>query len=443
MAKRRPRASGRIFISYRREETAYPAGWLFDRLADEYGGDQVFKDVDSIELGDDFGEVITDAVGSTDVLLALIGNKWLTITDEDLRRRLDNPDDFVRLEIEAALARKVRVIPILVDGARMPRADELPPSLAPLARRQALELSPSRFAFDTSRLLKVLNRTLAEARMIDDAASVVAPAAHPSVEVDDTLHESARPRRTRTRAVQPGTRATPGWRRLISTRWRLLGGLGIAAVFVAVLFVGIVAVSDGGGAVFEDDFSSRESGWDDSGTKRNGGHYTNGTYRIYADDEINAGTEVGTPKNATSVYPSALPNIRVKVDARKLAGPEREGGYGIVCRADARSDYGYAFTIWGTDVSLVKYFEADPGYSILRERFGIRAVNATGVNEVEAVCASDEAQEAVNHVLSVTGQRLLAYTDADDPFLSGTVGLVVTADGAMEAEFDNFVVDRY
>jgi uncharacterized RDD family membrane protein YckC len=155
-------ATGRIFISYRREETAYPAGWLFDRLAGRFGGGQVFKDVDSIDPGDDFVDKITRAVGSCDVLLALIGDQWLTITDQDGRRRLDSPEDFVRVEIEAALARNVRVIPILVDGARMPRADELPDSLAKLARRQALELSPSRFDFDLGRLLKVLNRTLAE-----------------------------------------------------------------------------------------------------------------------------------------------------------------------------------------------------------------------------------------------------------------------------------------
>jgi ABC-type amino acid transport substrate-binding protein len=155
-------ASGRIFISYRREESAYPAGWLYDRLADRYGEDQVFKDVDSIDLGDDFVEVITGAVAACDVLLAVIGQEWLTVTDDHGGRRLDNPDDFVRLEIEAALSRKVRVIPILVDEASMPRAEELPDSLAPLERRQALELSPVRFDSDTNRLLKVLDKTLVE-----------------------------------------------------------------------------------------------------------------------------------------------------------------------------------------------------------------------------------------------------------------------------------------
>ena len=86
-----PAASGRVFISYRREETAYPAGWLFDRLADRYGRGQIFKDIDSIELGDDFVEVITTAVGSCDVLLALIGDQWLTITDEDGRLASTTP----------------------------------------------------------------------------------------------------------------------------------------------------------------------------------------------------------------------------------------------------------------------------------------------------------------------------------------------------------------
>jgi hypothetical protein len=149
---------GRIFMSYRREDTAFAAGWLYDRLASHY---QVFKDIDSIELGDDFIEVITTAVGSSDALLALIGGRWLTITGQDGRRRLDNPHDVVRLEVEVALSRNVRVIPILVDGARMPRADELPPSLAALGRRQALELSPNRFDTDARMLLQVLDRTVA------------------------------------------------------------------------------------------------------------------------------------------------------------------------------------------------------------------------------------------------------------------------------------------
>jgi hypothetical protein len=154
----------RIFMSYRRADTSWAAVSLFDRLAEQFGRDKIFKDVDSIDFGEDFVEAITNAVGSSDALLALIGNQWLTATDQNGRRRLDNPGDFVRLEIEAAFTRGVRVIPILVDGALMPRADQLPESLAPLVRRQALELSPNRFGSDFQRLLPVLNRTIAAAR---------------------------------------------------------------------------------------------------------------------------------------------------------------------------------------------------------------------------------------------------------------------------------------
>ena len=173
-------AAGRIFISYRRQDSAYPAGWLYDRLAERFGPDQIFKDVDSIELGDDFVETITNAVGSCDILLALIGQEWLDIASADGTRRLDDPDDFVRLEIEAALERKVLLIPILVDGAIMPRGDQLPPSIAPMVRRQALELSPNRFRADTDRLLDVMERTLVDLHDEQTEQPTEAPAAAPA-----------------------------------------------------------------------------------------------------------------------------------------------------------------------------------------------------------------------------------------------------------------------
>jgi hypothetical protein len=101
------------------------------------------------------------------VLLAVIGERWLTITNEHGQRRLDNPEDYVRLEIETALRRNIRVIPILVDRAQMPRADQLPASLAGLVRRHALELSPNRFSSDTDRLIAVLERTIADGQGSD------------------------------------------------------------------------------------------------------------------------------------------------------------------------------------------------------------------------------------------------------------------------------------
>ena len=155
--------AGRVFISYRRQETAWPARQLYDVLVAELGADRVFKDVDDIEPGDDFVERIQSAVGSCQVLLALIGPQWLTITDAKGARRIDDPEDFVRLEVETALNRDdVRVIPILVDNAKMPTPQELPEGLAGLTRRQAVEINPVNF--DTRRLLRVLNHTLNDVR---------------------------------------------------------------------------------------------------------------------------------------------------------------------------------------------------------------------------------------------------------------------------------------
>jgi hypothetical protein len=154
-------APPRIFISYRRNEAAGHAGRLSDRLIKRFGRAQIFQDIDSIQPGDDFAEAIADAVASCQVLLALIGDRWLKIKDRE-GRRLDNPKDFVRLEIEAALSRNIRVIPILIDGATMPRDGQLPASLAGLAGRQALELSSNRFDSDVAHLLKALNKYLSE-----------------------------------------------------------------------------------------------------------------------------------------------------------------------------------------------------------------------------------------------------------------------------------------
>ena len=227
MAEASPEVSGKVFISYRREETAYPAGWLFDRLAEEFGADHVFKDVDSISPGDDFVEKIAVAVGSTDVLLALIGDEWLTITDEHGNRRLDNSDDFVRIEIEAALERKVRVIPILVGDAKIPRADQLPPSLAALARRHALELSPNRFEFDTSRLLTVLRETFAAARQAQRAAVIQENAAEGP------------------RAPAPPADAAGPTRPRV-TRRRLLAGSGVLLAAVAGIVLAVALGSSAG-----------------------------------------------------------------------------------------------------------------------------------------------------------------------------------------------------
>jgi TIR domain/Domain of unknown function (DUF4062) len=141
-----------IFLSYRREETRHLAG----RLADKLGPVQVFMDVDSIEPGADFADAIARQVESCDVLIALIGDKWLTITNPEGRRKLDDADDLVVLEIGTALERRIRVIPVLVDGAAMPEPHDLPERLRSLARRNAIKIDHETFRSDVVILLKAL-----------------------------------------------------------------------------------------------------------------------------------------------------------------------------------------------------------------------------------------------------------------------------------------------
>ena len=247
------RAASRIFISYRRDDTAYAAGWLFDRLVDEFGPEQVFKDVDSIALGDDYVDAITAAVSSTDVLLALIGDKWLGMVDEHGERRLDDPDDFVRLEIEAALERDVRVIPILVEGARMPRSEQLPQSLAALARRQALELTSSRFSSDTRTLLSVLEKTPAGAARTYDAAPIARSAKTDAADEEKTpsRREAQDAGRTPSAPPQPVDEPTsrprpkPALRRRLATV-RRRPQIAVAAAVVAAggIALGAVLLND-------------------------------------------------------------------------------------------------------------------------------------------------------------------------------------------------------
>ena len=150
----------RVFLNYRRDDSRGHAGRLYDRLSQHFGHDNVFIDVGTIALGLDFVEVIQNAVGSCDVLLAVIGQRWLTSTDAQGHRRLDSPEDFVRLEILTALERQILVIPVLVDGAAMPRSTELPDVLQPLARRQALVVS-NQFHPDVDCLIATLEEVLA------------------------------------------------------------------------------------------------------------------------------------------------------------------------------------------------------------------------------------------------------------------------------------------
>jgi hypothetical protein len=147
-----------VFISYRREDSSAWTGRLFDILSARFGRNSIFMDLDGIEGGDDFVTVIEGKLQVSDVLLAIIGNHWLTATDANGARRLDNPGDFVRLEIGKALERNIRVVPVLFGGATMPRPEDLPKELRELSERQAVDIRDNHFHQDADQLLAVLHR---------------------------------------------------------------------------------------------------------------------------------------------------------------------------------------------------------------------------------------------------------------------------------------------
>jgi len=155
----------KIFLSYRRDDAAYATSIVQEKLAEHFGSESVFLDIDNIRIGDDFRERLHEAVSQCDVLLAMISDKWLDAAYEagpkKGTRRLDDPGDFVRIEIEAALQRRIPVVPVLLGKALMPAEEDLPASLAVLAYRQAAEVRPGKdFRGHVQRLIEDLEKLL-------------------------------------------------------------------------------------------------------------------------------------------------------------------------------------------------------------------------------------------------------------------------------------------
>lgn len=154
-------SNGQIFISYRRDDSAGYARAIYDRLVQHFSKERVFMDVDAIEPGLPFDEAIIRALDQCEVLLVLIGRRWMD-KQAGIGLRINDPKDFVRLEIAAALSRNIRVVPVLLDGAGMPTEEELPEPLRALAKRNALEVGNSRFGSDTESLILAVRKALGE-----------------------------------------------------------------------------------------------------------------------------------------------------------------------------------------------------------------------------------------------------------------------------------------
>jgi TIR domain len=155
--------AAKVFLCYRRDDSAGYTGRVQDRLVQEFRRDLLFMDVDAIPLGVNFATVLRNEVAKCEVLLAVMGPNWLNARNEDGTRRLDDPHDFVRIEIGAALQRNIPVIPILLDGAKVPKANQLPKDLEELSMRNGLDVRHASFHNDIDRLVRGLKVQLGEA----------------------------------------------------------------------------------------------------------------------------------------------------------------------------------------------------------------------------------------------------------------------------------------
>ena len=181
------RHTSAAFICYRRDDSEDVVGRIYDRLVQSFGRDAVFKDVDSIPLGEDFRQYLSESMGRFAVVLVVIGTKWLSVQGAE---RLGEDRDFVRIEIESALSLGVPVIPVLVQGATMPKEQDLPPSIARLAYHNGLAVRPDPdFRHDISRLIEGIERSLESLGQVELMNQVgmqgqPSPAAYPEGRAD-------------------------------------------------------------------------------------------------------------------------------------------------------------------------------------------------------------------------------------------------------------------
>ena len=208
----------RVFICYRREDTAAHAGRLYDAMVNRFGERNVFMDVD-MAPGVDFVERITEVVSACQVLIVVMGPSWATVEGEDGIARIADPDDFVRLEVETALRRpEVTPIPVLVSEARMPKREALPPELQSLTRRNALEMSNSRWGYDVDRLNETLDELLTDLTRPRENVATPQPPLEPATLVPPPPVPPGPEPRSPARST-----STPSSARLSSREWWWLG----------------------------------------------------------------------------------------------------------------------------------------------------------------------------------------------------------------------------
>jgi hypothetical protein len=432
-----------IFLSYRRDDSSGYSGRLYDRLRDHFGPNHVFRDVEALAPGVDFVAAIEEAVGSCDALIAVIGRRWLRATTTSGTSRLEEPSDFVRAEIGAALARNVPVFPILIEGAAMPSESDLPAPLGSLARRQALELSESRWDFDVARLIAAVEHALAdeqstprdERREVGDQRDPVEVTPSGPTRVARAPVLEQRNRSASRIAVPIAVIAVL----IAATGFFLLGPKDNHAAKVSS--VGPPAATTTGSVpgevLFRDDFSGR-TGWNLNDDDRYASAYLDGAFRIYVKQ---------TTRVAARAPLDAVPGgVRVAVDATKVSSGD--GEFGLICRAGSALLPRYEARIdTNGDWRVAKVETASGAIDTLlapRDRSEYtKAVHSTGVNRIAFACTGSQAAGApVALTLTVNGQQVAVANDQHG-LPPGQTGLTVQSSAPpMDVHFDNFVVER-
>jgi hypothetical protein len=447
----------------------------------------VVKDVDSIQLGNDFAEVIAAAVTSCDALLALIGHQWLAAAA--------GPNDFVRVEIESALTRGIRVIPVLVDGARMPTAAELPPGLAMLAQQPPLSLGAANPEGDVSRLTQVLDQAIAtrsaqwqgtQAAQAQNQPTVTgmapswgAPAIYASPSEPPPAQSGPRstgPAHSGPRPTGPGDSGPAPTRRMRRrpNTWVIAAVLGVAVVAAIVAFIALPSGHPASSAssapasasaatgsrhnaspksgnsptaaaaakvLLADDFSTNKVGWVDDAHASAGAYTGSGAYRLSVTG-YNGQNELARPSSAGSGLSGVTPlNLDASVEVRTLSGAAQGYGLGLAFRGDGNGDL-YAFLIEDHAVAIQKWVATGARITGDPAPVSVSDLHVGASGRLRAVATTIDGGQAVHLELWLNGKKLIDYTDRDHPYTRGYMGLYVESisdsPSTAAAEFDNF-----
>jgi hypothetical protein len=378
---------------------------------------------------------------------------------------LHDPNDYVRLAMEAALARGILVIPVTVDGARMPMHGELPPSLASMAGQPAFAISMGNFDAESAQLIRVLDQSIAE-RQSTQLAPAAGVGTHPGGQAAATPVPAPLPYATK--PLPP--------RRRFGTKAIVLSAAGVVVIAAAAFFVfqtpgghpassasgsssassspsavssqrgstapkptSSAASGSGGTVILTDDFSGQATGWTDD-AHQNAGSYTGSSYRLSVTG-ANGVSEIARPKNAAhGLAEMTSLNLSATVDVHKLSGAPQGYGLGIAIRSNGGGDV-YAFLVEDNAVAIQKW--TGGGAEVTDSPDPVPAtLNPSTPDRLKAVCQTVNGGQAVHLELWLNGKKLVDYTDHDHPYTKGYMGLYVEsisdASSTAGAQFDNF-----